>query len=239
MVSLAIQPPGPFMPTTTTFTLWKEELHNYILAAVGEDVSAARKKAILQSTIGPQAKKVIANLEPSKKDNYDNLVRSLEEFYSVETSDVIERHVFNTLLQLEGEQIDSFVTRLRTQAVRCSYKIPSITRQITVTGVDDPVEVTIEFKDLTDDLIRDRVIVGLRDDSMRARLLREKHLTLETAIAIVRAQEQADDQLRKLNKPKPSMDVEAIKKAKKKRKKPQIMDSVSSDSSSITSKACS
>ena len=35
------------------------------------------------------------------------------------------------------------------------------------------------------------------------------------------------------------MDVEAIKKAKKKRKKPQIMDSVSSDSSSITSKACS
>ena len=232
MVSLPLNPPAPFNPENTPFPLWKEELENYILAAVGDGVSAQRKKAILNATIGERTKKVIANLEPEKKDTFENLIIALEEFYTVESSDVIERHIFNTLQQIEGENIDAFVTRLRTQASKCSYKIPSITRKIEVTGQTNPVEVTIEFKDLTDDLIRDRVIVGLRNDALRARLLRERQLTLETAIAIVRAQEQADDQLRKLTKSKPIIDVDAVsKQKKKKRKKPQVIDTTSRDSS--------
>jgi hypothetical protein len=38
MVPVAIQPPGPFLPATTTFTRLKEQSNNYIFAAVPSGV---------------------------------------------------------------------------------------------------------------------------------------------------------------------------------------------------------
>ena len=63
-----------------------------------------------------------------------------------------------------------------------------------VENVTDPVDVDIEYRDLTDDLIRDRIVVGLKDQTTRSRLLRERNLTLDSAIALVRTQEMAEEQ---------------------------------------------
>jgi hypothetical protein len=60
--------------------------------------------------------------------------------------------------QSSEETIDSYVTDLKHKAKDC------------------------EFGDLTDSLIRDRIVCGIRDDNVRARLLREADLTLEKAI---------------------------------------------------------
>ena len=66
---------------------WLDELENYMHAAVGTVNEL--------STIGPAAKKVIANLAQGKKDTYANLTAALKERYTETHSDVIERHVFN------------------------------------------------------------------------------------------------------------------------------------------------
>ena len=42
---------------------------------------------------------------------------------------------------------------------------------------------------LQDELIRDRVVVGIRDDQVRSRLLREPQLTLQKCIDIAHAAE--------------------------------------------------
>ena len=56
-----------------------------------------------------------------------------------------------------------------------------------------------EYGTLSDELIRDRIAIGISDSSMRARLLRESDLTLNRAIDMCRASEQATCQLRELD----------------------------------------
>ena len=77
-----------------------------------------------------------------------------------------ERHIFNTRVQGSNETIDAYVTELRLQAKNC------------------------EFGVLSNELIRDRIVVGIRDDSVRSRLLRESELDLQKAVDICRAAEQ-------------------------------------------------
>ncbi len=82
-----------------------------------------------------------------------------------------ERHIFNTRVQSPGESIDQFVTDLKTKAKSC------------------------EYGQLCDSLIKDRIIVGIRDDALRARLLRETDLDLLKAIQMCRAAEASRTQL--------------------------------------------
>ena len=116
------------------------------------------------------------------------------------------------------------MTKLRTQAAKCNYNVTSVTRQMTVEGVTNPVEVPIEFHDLTDELIRDRIVVGVLDKGTRGRLLREKSLTLKTAIGIVRSQELADEQIQTLCGKIDNPEINVVKKKKSKTKKPQSKD---------------
>ena len=71
-----------------------------------------------------------------------------------------ERHKFNTRNQEQGETIDQYATELRKLASTC------------------------QFKDLRDGLIRDRMICGIDNQTIRERLLRESDLTLEKALNI-------------------------------------------------------
>lgn len=86
-----------------------------------------------------------------------------------------ERHKFNTRNQNEGEHIDQYVTALRTLAKRC------------------------EFKELESGLIRDRIVCGIRAQSVKERLLREADLTLNKAIDICRATEYSKEQAKSLH----------------------------------------
>ena len=99
---LNLSPPTEFISASNTkLASWIDELEDYIVAAAGENIGAARKRAILLSTIGSEAKKVIGNLSATQKDTYDHLVEALKGHYQAESNDVIERHVFNTMTQME------------------------------------------------------------------------------------------------------------------------------------------
>ena len=79
------------------------------------------------------------------------------------------------MVQYEKEGIDPFVVRSRTQAIKFGYKIPSVTRHFTRERNDIcTICGTIEFRDLTNDLIRDKIVVELRNQNTRSELLREK-----------------------------------------------------------------
>ena len=164
---------------------WIEDLENAILALYGE-VNGARKKANLISAIGENGKIVIQNFSAAQKDTYDHLKAALLEHYKDAENVIVERHTFNTLYQDQNETIDSYVTRLRSQALKCKFKA-------TVGEGDDQQEI-----DLTDEFIRDRLVAGLRDQTSRARLLRERNLTLTTALGLVKAIETANNHVKTL-----------------------------------------
>ena len=78
---------------------------------------------------------------------------------------IFERARFNMCVQEEGESVDSFITNLYTLAEFCV------------------------FGDLHDELIRDRIVVGIRDKNLSERLQLESELTLSKAINAVRQKE--------------------------------------------------
>ncbi|GBO42922.1 hypothetical protein AVEN_170139-1, partial [Araneus ventricosus] len=74
----------------------------------------------------------------------------------------------------EGQAIECYVTQLKTLASTC------------------------EYEEQENGLIRDRIVLGIRDSGLKERLLRESGLGLEKAIEIVRAAETSREQLRSM-----------------------------------------
>ena len=83
--------------------------------------------------------------------------------------------MFFTRVQGPNEKIDAYVTDLKNKAKDC------------------------EFAQLTDELIKDRVVCGINNDTVRARLLRETDLTLTKAVDICRASEVTQNHMKALH----------------------------------------
>ena len=103
-----------------------------------------------------------------------DIKKKFKEYCNPRKNVTYERHSFNTRTQKEGEPLDAFVTELKQKASLC------------------------EFGELKDSLIRDRIVCGIRNDTVRARLLRERELALQSAIDLCRAAEVFESQLREM-----------------------------------------
>ena len=89
-----------------------------------------------------------------------------------EVNVVYERYVFYKRKQENGETFDSFLAELRRLVKTC------------------------EFGAVEDSTVRDRIVMGIRDDTTRRKLLQTRKLDLKSAIDICRASESAMNQLR-------------------------------------------
>jgi len=79
-------------------------------------------------------------------------------------NETYERYLFNKREQGPGESIDQYCTALMRLSEHCG------------------------FMNLRDSLIRDRLILGVKNDRARKKLLEQKDLTLDKALDILRAQ---------------------------------------------------
>ncbi len=91
------------------------------------------------------------------------------------TNETYERFLFNSRDQNEGETIEQYITALRTLAQSCNF-----------------------CTCLEKTLLRDRVVLGIRDNSVRKKLLQERNLTLAKALDICRSSETTSKQLRNM-----------------------------------------
>ena len=84
---------------------------------------------------------------------YDTVKAKLDSYFVIRRNVIFERSKFNKRVQLET--VDSFVTDLHCMAEHC------------------------QFGDINDELIRDRLVVGLRDTKLAEILQLDPELTLE------------------------------------------------------------
>ena len=82
----------------------------------------------------------------------DIVLRLMEHHCLGKTNIIYERFMLNRRAQAEGETIDQYLTALKELAKTCQY---------------GPMQ---------DDILRDRVVVGIRDDGLRKQLLHKKDL---------------------------------------------------------------
>lgn len=128
--------------------------------------------AALLSVIGHEAVEVYQTFEWESAGDQFKIDHVLDNFtqYCIPRSNVLfETYRFNIRKQEVGESIDMYVTALRRLAASC------------------------DFAD-KERRIRDQIVLGMRDDSVRERILRVPDPDLTKVIALIRASETAEKQ---------------------------------------------
>ena len=132
--------------------------------------------ATLYTVLGKEANQIAENLDVTDLSEPDSLIDALTNYFEPQKNIIFERCLFNTAIQEENESIDQYLNRLRKLATTCDYGA------------------------FTNQLICDRLAIGISDQAVRSRLLREKTLTLEGAVDMVRATETSKNQLKQMER---------------------------------------
>ena len=148
---------------------FKRAWRNYIVASrVGEE-SHDFQTAVLLSCIGDDANDVYDgfDFEPGQDRNIDVVLAKFEAFCVGQTNEVYESYVFFKRNQEPGETVDCYVAVLRRLIKNCNYG-------------DSKTEERI---------LRDRVVAGVTNETIRQKFLQEDNLTLKKCCDIARVHE--------------------------------------------------
>lgn len=205
-----LKPPGELSfegNVSENWRRWKRSFQNYLLAInicllPNEDdgsVPAAnasinkRQVALLLHCAGEEAYEIFSQFEyegGESADKLDDVVAKFEAYCNPRKHILYETFVFWSMVQSDGESIDLFVKRLKTQAAKC------------------------EFGVLLQRMLLCRVIFGLKTDKLKERLLRDSKIDLNRAMDDIRASEITRHQLSKMaDGDKTSMDAVGAEKS--------------------------
>lgn len=186
-----LKPPGELSfegNVSENWRKWRRQFENYLTAInliqapvvdadnppAGNAAVSRRQIAVLLHTAGEEASEIASQFEYGDEEDANSLVDVLAKFdtYCNPRRNILyESFVFWTLSQKEGELVDTFSKRLKTQAAKC------------------------EFGALRERMLLCRLVFGLISDRLKERLLRAPDMTLERAMGDIRASEITQAQL--------------------------------------------
>ena len=173
-----VSPPPPLRASGSDivpeWNMFKTMYQNYRIIAQLERHSPEYQQAIFLHSIGPKGIEMFNGLSFGPTENkleVDLIIKKLDDVIIGETNVIYERYVFNNRKQTQGETVDDFVASLRKLAKSC------------------------KFGEIEEELIRDRIVVGIYDNHTRKVLLQHRKLTLKNAIDICRSAEATQAQL--------------------------------------------
>jgi len=161
--------------TADDWRRFKEQYENYEMAADLADKSQEIRAAVFLTCVGNDAYDVYRAFEfdpPGDRKKLDPIIAAFEKFCVVAVIVTYERYVFNKRMQDSGERFDTFLGDVRRLARSC------------------------QFEGVKESMIRDRIVVGIRDENTRHKLLQIRDLTLAKAIDVCKASEAAGKQLK-------------------------------------------
>ncbi|UYV80387.1 K02A2.6-like [Cordylochernes scorpioides] len=103
-------------------------------------------------------------------ENYDKVIECFESHFIPRRNIIYERARFNQRCQQEGEKVNGFITALHSLAEHCNFEM------------------------LHDELIRDRIVVGVRDRALSERMQLDTDLTLVKATLMAKQLESVKEQ---------------------------------------------
>jgi len=155
---------------------WKQKLEIFIIANELENASNKRKVAILLNSVGDAGLEIFNSFNITEsEEKFENVIKKFDDHFIPKKNITIERHKFLTRKQKYEENFQDFLTGL--------YKF----------------SLTCEFGDLRDSLIKDTIVLGIRDNLTRERLLRAEDLDLKKTIKICKAAELAQKQVQEIS----------------------------------------
>ncbi|XP_017489177.1 PREDICTED: uncharacterized protein LOC108377419 [Rhagoletis zephyria] len=189
-----VKPPKPLAVDTDNaaqaWSQWHQQYTWFSVAAELEKKPAEIQVATFMTAIGPEALNIYNSFSLSdvEKKSVSTIIKKFDEYFAPKVNVTFERYSFNIMTQKSGEPFDEFLTRIKNQSRKC------------------------EFGELTDALLRDKIVCGVQSDAVREKLLSVEEITLEKAIKTCRASEAATQQLKELHKE--DTEVNVLKKVK-------------------------
>uniref|UniRef100_A0A146L0H7 RNA-directed DNA polymerase n=2 Tax=Lygus hesperus TaxID=30085 RepID=A0A146L0H7_LYGHE len=156
---------------------FKEEWENYAIASGLDKKEPSVQVATLKCLLGRGTMQILKNLklDATKMSAVSTIVSELDAYFSPAVNIIYERYIFGSAVQGASESIDQYVARLRNLVSTCSYG------------------------SLEGEMIRDRLVLGIRDEATKKQLICDAKLTLDTAITTCRVNELASAQMRSLH----------------------------------------
>ena len=144
-----------------------------------------RQVSTLLYCLGEDAEDVLDTTRISGEDKkkYNKVVETFDNYFEVRKNVIFEHARFNKRNQLPDESVEQFITEIHRMAESC------------------------EFGVMKDELIQDRLVVGICDNALSERLQMETELTLDKAKRLIRQREAVKEQQATL---KPSFKEETI-----------------------------
>ena len=170
MASLQLQPPSPFnFKEPDTWPKWKRHFEQFRLVSRLDEASGEKQVGTLLYCMGNDAEETLrsTNISAVSRKEYGEVVKQFDNFFRVRKN-VIFR--FNQRTQLPVESAEQFITILYDLAD--SY----------------------EYGGLKEEMICDRIVVGIRDKALSERLQLDAKLILESAKTSIRQGEAVHEQ---------------------------------------------
>ena len=163
-----VSPPETF--TFTTPEEWPKWVRRFERFRHASGLTASEEEAQVNTLIycmGDQADDILRSFQLAEADAkvYDTVKAKFDAHFVKRRNVIFERAKFNNRRQEQGEPVDAFITALYGLVEHCGYG------------------------ELHDEMIRDRIVVGLRDPSLSESLQLDPTLTLEKAVTKVRQRE--------------------------------------------------
>lgn len=133
----------------SNWNYFKSAWKNYEVATELDKKDSPIRVATLLSIMGKDCYQIYEHLPLSTEQRKDPkvILEKIGEHFEPQRNTIFERYVFNSAMQEGSENIDQYLNRLRKLAGTC------------------------EFGVLLDEMLRDRIVIGITDNHSRARLL--------------------------------------------------------------------
>lgn len=172
---------------------WYQKFELFLLASGKSSEVDQVKIALLLNLIGDEGLEVFNAFTYAKKDDkekFDKVVKKFTEHCQPKKNIVFERFKFHGAVQKINQSIDQFVTEIKNLAKSCEFKEEN-------------------------SMIRDRIVIGIKNDAIKEKLLQISDLTTEKAIEVYKAWESSKKQVQEMSrKSENELEVEAVSSRK-------------------------
>ncbi|XP_033228674.1 uncharacterized protein LOC117180342 [Belonocnema kinseyi] len=175
------RPPGKLSdkgPMSRNWKRWKQEFLIYMKLTGGMNKPEDEKAAWLKNLIGQVGLEALESISfdsPDDKENMTIIIQKLEELFDPPKNEIEERYKFFSRSKKASESIDAYIEDLKIISKLCN------------------------FGDQIESLVRDAVILDIKDKNLRKIVFEEKDLDLEKLKIIYKTYESNNA---KMNDPK-------------------------------------
>ena len=177
MAQIRLEPPEAFnFRRSDDWPRWKQRFHQFRIASGLAAETAVKQVQTLLYCMGEEAEAVLSSTDitEDEKKVYDTVLDKMDGYFKVRKNVIFERARFNRRNQQDGESAEQYIMILYRLAENCNYD------------------------DLKEEMIRDRLVVGIKDAALSQQLQLDADLTLEKAKKKIRQREAVGQQQKEL-----------------------------------------